>query len=393
MSSLFGNTNTTRKKPLQFKTFDELYNEFCEELKSKGNSIDLCEKLKTCASDLNRIQLILSYSPSVVHTFSNSIFEYFDGKDEEKAWELFHKAKSMNNNILTDLDNDKAIEILNNALFLAPFHFIDLNAELQKWLSKDKLLCIEWFLAREVVDKNNGECGITPSCNVDHNKRDQVQFQAQEEEEEEQLVAKIYMERANRFNYKRDHESCILDIFTAIFFGHRKTFDVVYCLGISYKSLGHFNQANLIFQQSIEILRDTRNLWSNQRKSEETLRIVKQLKEIKSMNRTEGEDIKEKITTKRKSTTEKRVQQQQRCEEEKMAKVVEREKCALFPNAMKTNLYCGPSSTLIAASEALQLKHNDELGRHLIAKKTIPSGHSISQAILTIIIRMRKLTG
>ena len=140
------------------KRFDELYGEICAELKKNGKSIDLCEKLKTCGQrnsdhavadaeendegDLKRIQLVISYSPSILSKFTNSIQEFYDGKDEWRAKELLLLAESMGN------EENKTIKVLNNALLLAPVQQPGMKRSDQDWngkLTHDKL-CLEWFL-------------------------------------------------------------------------------------------------------------------------------------------------------------------------------------------------------------------------------------------------------
>lgn len=237
---------------LRVKGFDELYSEVRKDVAQKF--IDLGEKLRIgCSSDLSRVQLLVTTAPLIVTNFQTGILESYEGKSHVRSEQFYNKSK-------TRPEDLTAIDELNNAIRLNPYSPNREDLTMTESLNEQNL---KWFLGHPVQDVMMTESDP-------------------EESNDKELLSKIYMERAHRFQGNGDHESCILDIFvaTAIKFRLEKTLLSVYMMGESFHALGRILNAQHIFQHYLQLLSQSSH--NNEYKSVQTLKVVKQLKDIKS---------------------------------------------------------------------------------------------------------------
>ena len=348
------------------KRFDELYLEVYREVEDvdeeKGGpgqgtaSIDLSEKLKGERGDERRRVLhLLTHHPSLLLKLTTCIQSHNSptrGKNEEESKDLLLSYCSGSRRSGA---SQESLEILNRALCLAPTPEVLLGEEapflqshtpnhpspalLAKFTNSPTTTMnmdseLEWVLSLNSRDEFQGaqESASSQGPSVDGPK---------DETRDEPLVAQIYLKRAHWFQENSDHESCIWDMYRAIRCGHRKTFSTLLSLACSYKALERFAEANDLFQAALNLLRNSSA--DNQLKSTHTIKIVKELKEIKSKSSSQPSS----------------------------SGLGKRKKDLLSPPLL---LYGKQSSCLTAGSEALELKYNPILGRHLIANRNIPPG-------------------
>lgn len=301
--------------------FDALYADLCNSLRKMGKAASFCQLIKNATSDLKRIAILnndCNIVPSLIKTIKKC--RKSNSKDSQLARESL-EAYYANKRGCDESAN--LIRLLNSAL--SHLHIDDqINFEQFANFDSNGIMFLENFL----IDGDE-------SAGSDENL----------------LLSEVYRERANCFYDMGHHKMSILESVRAIHYAkfnrnnpHEHLFSILFRIATALRHLNQWKAATNIIQFSIKLLRSSH--LDNAVKSVETMRLVKLLKEIQIMfkgSKELGEEDDEKPL---KPKNEK------------------------FPE-----IFQSISSTMVNTSSSLQLKYDENIGRHLISTETIPSGN------------------
>lgn len=303
--------------------FDQLYADLCNSLREMGKAATICQLIKDAKSDLNRIAILnkdCNIVPKLIKTIKKCKENNLKNSlNSRKTLEAYYAEKRKRDERTGESDN--LIRLLNSALSHVP---IDekLDYQLFQLIESSGIMSVENLLV-DCVEISGSD--------------------------EDSLLSEIYRERANCFNDMGDHKMTILESLRSILYAkfnrnnpHEHLFLLLFRISTSLRHLNQWKEATAVVQFSIKLLRTS--ALENAKKSVETMRLVKLLKEIQLIPK----DVEEKPLN-FKSFLEPKKQ--------------------IFPK-----LFHSISDTLVNTSSCLELKYHCDRGRHLIAQKTIPPG-------------------
>ncbi|KAG4072045.1 hypothetical protein HA402_015544 [Bradysia odoriphaga] len=295
-----------------------------------GKASSFCQFIKSTASDLDRIH-ILNKDCNIVPDLLKVVKECRKNncKDPQTArvlLETFYVQKRDCNQFTVESGN--LINLLNSAL--------------------SHLRVNEQFQFQQFDSFASGGTDSLENLFVDSD--DDVS----DCESESLLLSDIYRERAGCFYDLGDHKMTIVESIRAIRYAkfskvkpHENLFLLLFCISRSLRHLNQWQGATNVLQLSIKLLRASH--LDNAKKSVETMKFVRLLKEIQMCSKAqEGDEMPLNLNSFLKSKIEK------------------------FPT-----VFDSISDTLSNTSKSLQLKWQEDRGRHLVATKTIPSGSTL----------------
>lgn len=313
---------------------DQLYADLCDKLRKMGKASSFCQLIKDAASDLDRIY-ILNKDCNIVPSLLKVVNECRKSncKDQQKAQMLLEEYYTRKSDPHNQSTTESGIHLLNSAL-----SHLQVNVQFE----------FEQF-------DSFGTSGIDSLekllIDIDQN--------ASDSDSESMLLSDIYRERAECFYDSCDHKMTIVECLRAISYAkfskvkpHEHLFGLLFCLVRSLKHLNQWQGATNVLQLSIKLLRSSH--LDNVKKSVETMKFVKLLKEIQIGSKTQGEGG------------------GGGGEEQLNLNLCLEPKIGQFPK-----IFDSISDTLTNTSSSLKLKWHANRGRHLVATKTIPTGKNL----------------
>jgi len=289
--------------PFEYLNFDALYKSICEDLSLSKRTEDVLSHLKRAKSDYERVKIFLEDNNNVPQLFENNIKDHYESKSEVKASSYFSKGK---------LDN--SLSALNKALLYCP------NFSIAKTLSVNVKELAEFRLSLQDSHDNSSSSSS------------------------EVKASAILYHRSVILHENELYEDCIKDIFACVHVGGEKSFDKVFLLGQCFSKLYQLDEAKNAYEYSLNLLRQS-NL-DNEWKSKETIKIVKSIKELSTLQcqpqRTQNEKVLNNSNHKR--------------------------------DEQYFKLFAGSNEHISGTSSAVTLKFLEDRGRHMLAVKRIPPG-------------------
>jgi hypothetical protein len=305
--------------PFRQKRFDELYAIICEKLTEFNKTEDLLKKVKVATNDGDRIAAVLNEDPEIVSLFTENIEDWYQPKCLEKAQELNRLGSQ-----------ESSLEKLNKAICLCPLTQTE-----------------ECNMLKQANFHGNAEKFIDGSLSV-----------SSEEAVKKSLsyIPEIFNERSKVLFEKEFYQNCVDDIFLSVICGYTKTFDVAFRLGMCYKNLQMLHDSKIVLQHSLELLRQSS--MDNQAKSKETMKVVKAMKDIGTMEKEDFHDLSKSTVVRN-----------------RLQNSIDTQSTS---TSQQLKLFGGSNKNLRGASQAVILKYNEQRGRHVLATKTIPPGMTVS---------------